>query len=85
MTRSIVFASLSTLVLAGALAATLAPSPNPAPPSAAERASTPRWTESGRFVKPSDAELKRRLTQLQYDVTQHEGTERAFSNEYWNE
>jgi len=85
MTRSIVFASLSTLVLAGALAATLAPSPNPAPPAAAERASTPRWTESGRFVKPSDAELKKRLTQLQYDVTQREGTERAFSNEYWNE
>lgn len=36
------------------------------------------------FTKPSDAELRRRLTPLQYEVTQHEGTERAFSNEYWN-
>lgn len=36
------------------------------------------------FTKPSDAELRKRLSQLQYDVTQHEGTERPFSNEYWN-
>lgn len=36
------------------------------------------------FTKPSDAELRKRLTPLQYEVTQREGTERAFSNEYWN-
>ncbi len=36
------------------------------------------------FNKPSEAELKNRLTPLQYEVTQHEGTERPFSNEYWN-
>jgi methionine-R-sulfoxide reductase len=36
------------------------------------------------FTKPSEAELRERLTRLQYEVTQHEGTERAFSNEYWN-
>jgi len=36
------------------------------------------------FKKPSDAELKSKLTPLQYQVTQHEGTERAFQNEYWN-
>src|SRR5512133_4112425 len=35
-------------------------------------------------TKPSDAELRKRLSQLQYEVTQHEGTERPFSNEYWN-
>jgi methionine-R-sulfoxide reductase len=34
--------------------------------------------------KPSDAELRQKLTPLQYEVTQHEGTERAFENEYWN-
>ena len=34
--------------------------------------------------KPSDTELKQRLTPLQYEVTQHEGTEPPFQNEYWN-
>lgn len=36
------------------------------------------------FVKPSKEELKKRLTEMQYKVTQQEGTEPAFSNEYWN-
>lgn len=34
--------------------------------------------------KPSDAELRRSLTPLQYQVTQHEVTERPFQNEYWD-
>ena len=36
------------------------------------------------FVKPADAELRKKLTPLQYDVTQKEGTEPPFRNEYWN-
>lgn len=36
------------------------------------------------YTKPSDAELRQRLTREQYQVTQHEGTEPAFRNEYWN-
>jgi peptide-methionine (R)-S-oxide reductase len=36
------------------------------------------------FQKPSDAELHKRLTPEQYDVTQREATERPFSNAYWD-
>jgi methionine-R-sulfoxide reductase len=36
------------------------------------------------FVKPADAELKKRLTPLQYQVTQHDATETPFHNTYWN-
>ncbi len=34
--------------------------------------------------KPSDADLRQTLTPLQYEVTQHEATERPFQNEYWD-
>ncbi len=40
---------------------------------------------SSSYVKPADAELKQRLTPLQYSVTQDEDTERPFSNAFWDE
>ncbi len=38
----------------------------------------------GKYVKPSDTEIRERLTALQYQVTQKAGTETAFRNEYWD-
>ncbi len=38
----------------------------------------------GDFLK-NDAELRARLTSVQYEVTQHEATEPPFHNEYWDE
>ncbi len=37
------------------------------------------------YMKPDDAALRERLTPLQYDVTQHDATERPFDNAYWDE
>ena len=37
------------------------------------------------FKKPTDEELKKTLTPLQYAVTQKEATEHAFENVYWDE
>jgi len=36
------------------------------------------------FQKPSDAELKKQLTPLEYSVTQHADTEPPFKNKYWD-
>ncbi|KJY83825.1 methionine sulfoxide reductase [Vibrio galatheae] len=36
------------------------------------------------YSKPSDEKIKASLTKMQFYVTQEEGTERAFNNEYWD-
>jgi len=40
--------------------------------------------KSRKYQKPSKEELKKKLTPLQYEVTQDNATEMAFDNEYWN-
>ena len=44
------------------------------------------WGDEGvnKYIKKADDKLKMQLTPLQYDVTQKNGTERAFNNEYWD-
>lgn len=37
-----------------------------------------------KYPKPSDEQLREKLTQEEYEVTQRNHTERAFSNRYWN-
>ncbi|MCK9391467.1 MAG: peptide-methionine (S)-S-oxide reductase MsrA [Syntrophales bacterium] len=36
------------------------------------------------YSKPDEESLKKKLTPLQYEVTQKEGTEPAYRNEYWD-
>ena len=40
--------------------------------------------DPGDYPRPSDAQIREMLTDLQFDVTQNNGTERAFANEYWD-
>jgi len=37
------------------------------------------------YTKPSDEEIRKQLTPLQYKVTQKDATERSFDNPYWDE
>jgi peptide methionine sulfoxide reductase msrA/msrB len=36
------------------------------------------------YPKPADSEVRKRLSPLEYEVTQHDATEPPFSNRYWN-
>lgn len=44
------------------------------------------WGDLGvnEYKKPSEEEIKKELDDLQYKVTQQDGTERAFNNKYWD-
>ena len=42
------------------------------------------WGDGKKMKKESKSDLKKRLTKMQYKVTQEEGTEPSFNNEYWD-
>lgn len=69
------------MLVFGCVQSQSAPSPAAAAKPAKAKAQGGKMSQ---FVKPSDAELKKKLTSMQYDVTQEDGTEPAFRNEYWN-
>src|SRR3954451_90619 len=50
-----------------------------APPADGARST---WVSNSH--KPSDSDLRKRLTPLQYEVTQHDATEPPFRNGYWD-
>ncbi|MDQ3136053.1 MAG: peptide-methionine (R)-S-oxide reductase MsrB, partial [Gemmatimonadota bacterium] len=55
----------------------------PAPSVRHVESATKGWNVTD-YRKPSDAELKQRLTPEQYRVTQKEGTETPYRNAYWD-
>ena len=48
------------------------------------RSAAPSSASDRKFGKQDDATLKKKLSRLQYEVTQKDGTEPAFQNEYWD-
>ena len=44
----------------------------------------PPGSEGENWQKPSEQELRNNLNDLQFRVTQQEGTEPAFRNDFWN-
>lgn len=40
--------------------------------------------DAGRFQRPTDDTLRKRLTEIQFYVARESGTERPFQNEFWN-
>jgi methionine-R-sulfoxide reductase len=75
--------------LMAALAAAALSGCSPAQSQTAAPSTTAATTQSTNspmqdFQKPSTDELKKKLTPMQFEVTQHADTEPAFRNEFWN-
>jgi peptide methionine sulfoxide reductase msrA/msrB len=59
--------------------------PEPGASDASKETAEPAASDQQAYQKPSDEELRERLTDIQYKVTQKDGTERPYDNEYWDE
>ena len=73
--------SFAALITAGGAAALFC---TPAQAQSKPVALTPSPAPQRTYVKPADAELKKKLTPLQYAVTQRADTETPFRNVYWD-
>jgi len=75
---------IAAITAAAALKSGIAAKPEQLLPDTENPGRSTSVTTNGTWSRPSDEELRASLTTLQYDVTQNEGTERPFSNEYWD-
>jgi methionine-R-sulfoxide reductase len=77
---------ISITILAGAAVIALIAFKSPSISTEARQAETqsPATAADARYQRPPQAEIRKRLTALQYKVTQEDGTEWAFNNAYWD-
>jgi peptide methionine sulfoxide reductase msrA/msrB len=75
VTAIVSLAGFAALVYRGSVAA------KPAAPAGPQKE---RVMSTKQYTKPSAADIKRKLTPEQYQVTQASGTEPPFRNEYWD-
>jgi methionine-R-sulfoxide reductase len=82
--RTTIVATLAAAGLAAALAVSRAQDSKEKKTVPTPNAQTTAKSADGAYQKPSEAELKKKLSTQQYICTQEGGTERAFANEYWD-
>ncbi|MEO7963915.1 MAG: peptide-methionine (R)-S-oxide reductase MsrB [Gemmatimonadaceae bacterium] len=84
MTRTYRRHLLPTLVAALTASAVAMPSLAAAQAGVASAAKASAAQPGRKYTKPSDTELRKRLSPEQYAVTQHAETERPYHNPYWD-
>jgi peptide methionine sulfoxide reductase msrA/msrB len=88
--RCFSFTTLAMLATATGCRAPSTVTPDPGPAQATSSQETPMTTShasnqpSPAYVRPPVDELKRKLTPLQFKVTQNDATEPPFRNEFWD-
>src|SRR5262245_2833815 len=80
----VAFCAVVGVAVGSALSACSSPASSKTPPSVEQKNQPASGEQTVRQEKPSEAELRRRLTPEQYEVTQQCGTEPPFRNAFWN-